>query len=74
VTPPALARRVEALLATLGLPVRLPAGVAPARLAAVMARDKKVEAGAVRFVLAAGGGRTEEVRIRPEDVVGHVPT
>ncbi|MFP4310467.1 MAG: 3-dehydroquinate synthase, partial [Nitriliruptoraceae bacterium] len=49
-TPPALAARGEAVLAALGLPVRLP----PLDRGAVwdaMARDKKAEPGRIRFVL-----------------------
>jgi 3-dehydroquinate synthase len=74
VTPAALAQRVEDLLAALGLPVRLPVGVRPDRLALAMARDKKVEAGTVRFVFARGGGQTEDALVGPEDVVGAVRT
>lgn len=74
VTPAGLARRVEDLLVALGLPVRLPQGLRPERLASAMARDKKVQAGTVLFVLARGDGRTEDASISPEDVVGAVPT
>lgn len=74
VTPAPLAERVEDLLGALGLPVRLPAGLPPERLVRAMARDKKVEAGEIRFVLAGPAGQTEEMGVLPEALVGVVPT
>ncbi|MFZ5624911.1 MAG: 3-dehydroquinate synthase [Gemmatimonadota bacterium] len=50
--------RVTALLARLGLPVRLPPTVDPDRLLAAMRLDKKNRAGAVRFALPLGLGVT----------------
>lgn len=47
---PAAVGRIEAVLAAHALPVRLRAPLPLAALAAAMARDKKVRAGALRFV------------------------
>ena len=48
---PALQGEIEELLVHCGLPVRIPAGLAPADLLAAMRTDKKRAAGRVRFVL-----------------------
>jgi 3-dehydroquinate synthase len=53
--PAADAERVEAHLASVGLPARL-SGIDPAPLAARMAQDKKNEGGRLRLVLARGIG------------------
>jgi 3-dehydroquinate synthase len=55
--------RLERLLARLGLPTRLPDGVGLEQLAPLMARDKKVEAGRIRWVLPVRPG---EVVITPQ--------
>lgn len=48
---PSLPERVEAVLARLGLPARIPASLDPAALRAAMDADKKKKAGRLRFVL-----------------------
>jgi len=53
---PELAERQDALLARFGLPLRA-SGVDPGKVLAAMALDKKVKAGAVRWVLLEGIGR-----------------
>jgi shikimate kinase/3-dehydroquinate synthase len=58
VAEPGLAERVEAALASLGLPVRPPTGLAPARLLALARQDKKRQGGAVQAVLVARPGET----------------
>jgi 3-dehydroquinate synthase len=55
--PSAHVRRIEALLAAIGLPVRPPAGIDPVRLAQAMRRDKKTRAGIVRCALPERLGR-----------------
>ena len=59
--PAADAERIEALLAAYGLPVRIPAGLAPDALLARMRLDKKNLAGRLRLVLWRGLGRAEVV-------------
>ena len=53
--------RLEALLAACGLPVRIPAGLAPAALLSRMRLDKKNVAGRLRLVLWRGLGQAEVV-------------
>ncbi|MFT3669261.1 MAG: 3-dehydroquinate synthase [Pseudoxanthomonas sp.] len=53
--------RLEALLAAYGLPVRIPAGLAPEALLARMRLDKKNLAGRLRLVLWRGLGQAEVV-------------
>ncbi|MFA5684386.1 MAG: 3-dehydroquinate synthase [Lysobacteraceae bacterium] len=53
--------RLESLLARLGLPTRIPAGLAPERLLAAMRLDKKALSGALRLILWRGMGRAEIV-------------
>ena len=53
---PGLSRRVAALLAALGLPVRLPAAIPRARMLDSMSRDKKNKKGEVHFALVATAG------------------
>jgi len=55
--PPELQRRVEALCARLGLPTRIPRGVAPDAIQKVMGRDKKRLADSLRLVLLRAIGR-----------------
>ena len=64
----AFARRVEALVARAGLPVRGPASLAPGRYVELMRVDKKSQAGDIRFVLLDGEGHAL-VRAAPDDVV-----
>ena len=61
--PAELARRQDALLAALQLPVRLPTGPRPAAgdLVALMARDKKTLHGRLRFILPTRLGEVELV-------------
>jgi 3-dehydroquinate synthase len=61
--------RQRALLAALGLPVRLPDGFRPDREAAwnAMARDKKARDGMARFVLPTGIGSAEVVAGIPRE-------
>lgn len=67
---PATTRRQEALLTTLGLPVRAPAVDAEAVLKAIM-HDKKARDGRVPFVLAPAIGAFRVVYdVAPEDVRG----
>ncbi len=47
----ALQGRIESVVADAGLPVRIPAAVAPGRLMEAMGRDKKKTGGRIRFVL-----------------------
>lgn len=53
---PGLSRRVAGLLATLGLPVSLPAAIPRARLLDSMGRDKKNKKGEVHFALVSRAG------------------
>ena len=55
--PAADASEVESALAALGLPVRLPPGLAPADVLAAAATDKKGRAGRTRYALLSGVGR-----------------
>jgi 3-dehydroquinate synthase len=68
---PADAERQNALLRAFGLPTAVPAGLPadPAAVLAAMGRDKKVEAGSIRWVLAAGVGAVDVVRDVPEEAV-----
>lgn len=59
--PAADADRLEQLLAAYGLPVRIPAGLAPEALLARMRLDKKNLAGRLRLVLWRGLGQAEVV-------------
>ena len=59
--PAADTDRLEALLAAYGLPVRMPAGLAPEALLARMRLDKKNLAGRLRLVLWRGLGQAEVV-------------
>ncbi len=54
---PAEVTRIESLLVRLGLPTRIPAGISSAVLLDWMARDKKVKAGKIQFVLPRGIGQ-----------------
>ena len=54
---PAEVARIESLLVRLGLPTRIPAGISVAVLLDWMARDKKVKAGKIQFVLPRGIGQ-----------------
>jgi 3-dehydroquinate synthase len=56
---PSLARRQHALLTVLGLPVEMPHGLPADDLIALMAHDKKVEHGELRFVLPTRLGHAE---------------
>ena len=64
----AFARRIEALVARAGLPVRGPAGLSPARYLELMRVDKKAQGGDIRFVLLDGESHAI-VRAAPEDAV-----
>lgn len=59
VAEPGLAERVESALTALGLPVRPPGEIDPARILALARQDKKRKAGAVHAVLLARPGETE---------------
>ena len=69
----AFARRIEALVARAGLPVRGPAGLGPARYLELMRVDKKAQGGDIRFVLLDGESHAT-VRAAPADVVVDVIT
>ena len=64
----AFARRIEALIARAGLPVRGPAGLSPARYLELMRVDKKAEAGDIRFVLLDGESHAT-LRAAPQHLV-----
>jgi 3-dehydroquinate synthase len=64
--PAADAERLQALLARLGLPTAVPAGLAPAALLQRMRLDKKAVSGALRLVLWRGVGKAEVVADTPE--------
>jgi 3-dehydroquinate synthase len=61
----AFARRIQALVARAGLPVRGPAVLSPARYLELMRVDKKAQGGDIRFVLLDGESRAV-VRAAPE--------
>jgi 3-dehydroquinate synthase len=69
----AFARRIEALIARAGLPVRGPASLSAARYLELMRVDKKAEGGDIRFVLLDGESHAT-VRAAPEAVVVDVIT
>jgi 3-dehydroquinate synthase len=69
----AFARRIEALVARAGLPVRGPRGLEPARYLQLMRVDKKAQGGDIRFVLLDGESHAT-VRAAPEAVVVDVIT
>ena len=69
----AFARRIEALVARAGLPVRGPAHLLPARYLELMRVDKKAQGGDIRFVLLDGESRAV-VRAAPEPLVVDVIT
>ncbi len=62
--------RIERLLERTGLPIRLP--IAPGKLFEAMRRDKKRQGGALHFVLLSAIGRSEIVRMTPEELEGYV--
>jgi 3-dehydroquinate synthase len=64
----AFARRIEALVARAGLPVRGPASLPPARYLELMRVDKKAQDGDIRFVLLDGESHAT-VRAAPESAV-----
>ena len=64
--PLADARRLQTLLARLGLPTEIPAGLAPAELLQRMRLDKKALGGVPRLVLWRGLGQAEVVSDVPE--------
>ena len=64
----AFARRIEALIARAGLPVRGPASLSAARYLELMRVDKKAEGGDIRFVLLDGESHAT-LRSAPEGVV-----
>jgi 3-dehydroquinate synthase len=68
---PVFARRIEALIARAGLPVRGPASLSPGRYLELMRVDKKAEGGDIRFVLLDGQGHAT-VRTAPEAEVASV--
>lgn len=73
--PGELASRQDTLLAGLGLPTAIPAGLDDAAaLLAVMARDKKSVGGRLRFVLPSRLGHVELVDGVPEQLVRQVLT
>jgi 3-dehydroquinate synthase len=69
---PMTVERIRALLARLGLPVALPADVAPATLAGAMRADKKTGEGRIRFVAVERVGRTRFVPLTAEDIVSRL--
>jgi len=67
----AVARRIEALIARAGLPVRGPARLSPARYLELMRHDKKAEQGDIRYVLLEALGRAQ-MRAAPDALVAEV--
>jgi 3-dehydroquinate synthase len=67
----AFARRIEALTARAGLPVRGPAALTPGRYLELMRVDKKAEGGDIRFVLLDGESHAT-LRSAPEALVRDV--
>jgi 3-dehydroquinate synthase len=67
--PAADAQRLRGLLARLGLPTELPAGLEPAALLAHMRLDKKALSGTPRLVLWRGVGHAEVVADVPEQAL-----
>jgi shikimate kinase / 3-dehydroquinate synthase len=67
ITPAPLVERVTRLLRCLGLPVELDP-VLGKKAVPFLGLDKKIEAGAIRFVLVSEAGRTEEVGLTPTDL------
>jgi 3-dehydroquinate synthase len=70
--PAADGDRLEALLQRLGLPTRIPAGLAAPALIARMRLDKKADAHGLRFVLWDGAGSARMVAGVAEETVGAV--
>jgi 3-dehydroquinate synthase len=68
---PAFARRIEALVARAGLPVRGPRALSPARYLELMRVDKKAEGGDIRFVLLDGEAHAS-LRTADEGLVSEV--
>ncbi|MDE3228705.1 MAG: hypothetical protein KGO05_02395, partial [Chloroflexota bacterium] len=68
VTPPAVAARLEALLARFGLPTRLDGLSAPALLRATL-WDKKARGGTVRWALLTDLGAATLVASAPEEAI-----
>ncbi|MGY3265376.1 shikimate kinase/3-dehydroquinate synthase [Lysobacter sp. HA35] len=64
--PLADAERLERLLASLGLPTRIPAGLEPPALLDRMRLDKKADAAGLRFILWDGAGHGRIVRDVPD--------
>jgi 3-dehydroquinate synthase len=69
---PAVADRVQALLARAGLPTELPAELRGPRLAVAMRTDKKMAGGRVRFVAVEDIGRTRLVELASSEIVTHL--
>src|SRR5471032_379354 len=69
----AFARRIEALIARAGLPVRGPAKLSPARYLELMRVDKKAEGGDIRFILVDGESHAT-LRTAPQALVVDVIT
>ena len=63
------AARLSELLASLGLPTRLPEGLDPKLLLSRMRLDKKALATGLRMILWEGPGRAKVVSGVPEDAV-----
>jgi 3-dehydroquinate synthase len=69
IAQPADTLRLRGLLARLGLPVDLPAGLDPQALLALMRLDKKAQADGLRFVVWDGIGHARVLAGVPEDAV-----
>jgi 3-dehydroquinate synthase len=65
----ATVERIGALLGRLGLPVAVPADVAPASLGTAMRADKKSAGGRIRFIAVEDIGRTRAVPLTAQDIV-----
>lgn len=73
-TPVAIVDRIEALVAALGLPSKVPEGIGVEQLIATMALDKKAKGGSVKWVMATDIGTVETNVVVPEDAVRAVLT
>jgi 3-dehydroquinate synthase len=64
--------RIARTLGRLGLPVALPADLAPAAVAAALRADKKSAGGQIRFVAIERIGRTRFVPLTAQSIVNHL--
>jgi 3-dehydroquinate synthase len=63
------ARAIKAMIARAGLPVTPPVEITPERFIALMAKDKKSEKGAIKFILLEAIGRAVYNRTAPSELL-----